>query len=121
MGWGVHIDAGIGDDLETLLDRSPWHFLNHSCDSNIMVRGRELVAIRHIRAGVEVTFNYNANEYNLACPFTCHCGSHFCSGEIRGFKHLSRAERQRLWPLLSEHLRSPLDPIPKTLPQPVLI
>ena len=116
VGWDVHIDAGIGDDLETLLDRSPWHFLNHSCDSNIMVRGRELVAIRHIRAGVEVTFNYNTTEYDMACPFTCRCGSLFCTG----FKHLSHAGQQRLWPLLSEHLRSLLDKIPDRRPQPVL-
>ena len=120
VAWGLHIDAGIGNDMETLVDRCPWHFLNHSCDSNIMVRGRELVATRHIRAGEEVTFNYNTTEYDMASPFTCRCDSPHCAGEIRGFKHLSRAERERLRPLLGEHLRSLLDKIPRTLAQPAL-
>jgi hypothetical protein len=120
VGWGVHIEAGPDIDLETLMDRYSWRFLNHSCDGNTAVRGCELVAIRHIRAGTEVTFNYNTTEYDMACPFTCHCGSLLCAGEIHGFKHLSRAEQQRLRPLLSEHLRSLLDQIPDGLPQPVL-
>lgn len=121
VGWGVHVEAGLDNDLETLMDRYPWRFLNHSCEGNTMVRGQELVAVRQIRAGVEVTFNYNATEYDMACPFTCHCESSLCAGEIRGFKHLSRAGQERLRPLLSEHLRARLDTVPDTLPQPAFI
>ena len=119
VGWGLNIDAGVGNDMETLLDLYPWRFLNHSCECNTKVRARDLVAIRHIRAGEEVTFNYNTTEYDMASPFTCRCRSPLCASEIRGFKHLSRAERERLRPLLGEHLRSQLDKTPRTLSQAV--
>jgi hypothetical protein len=113
VAWDEHI-AREGEDLETLLDRYPWLFLNHSCDSNAMVRGRDLVAIRSILAGEEITFNYNTTEYDMAAPFACHCGSPFCAGEIRGFKGLSTPQRERLRPWLSEYLLRILEgePVP---------
>jgi hypothetical protein len=103
--WNLHIEVNGSLSLEELMDRFPWRFLNHSCDGNSMVQGNYLVAVRGIRPGEEVTFNYNATEYDMARPFTCHCGSPFCIGEIRGFKYLAPTERERLRPLLNLYLQ----------------
>lgn len=96
-----------------------WRFLNHACRPNAAIAGRQLVALRAIAAGEEVTFDYNTTELELAEPFNCHCGA--CGGRlIRGFKHLSPAEQAQLAPHLAPHLArllpSPV-PLPVPLPQ----
>ncbi|NNC86935.1 MAG: SET domain-containing protein [Akkermansiaceae bacterium] len=47
-------------------------FINHSFSPNLAVRGRDLVAIRDIIPGEEVTFNYLESESEISCPFVCH-------------------------------------------------
>jgi hypothetical protein len=81
----------------------PWRFLNHSCEPNTVLRGREFVALRPIEPGEEVTFDYNTTEYEMAEPFTCECGT--CGGRtIGGFARLSPAEREKLAPYIAPHL-----------------
>jgi hypothetical protein len=120
MGWNLHIDVNEDLSIKEMIDRFPWRFLNHSCDGNTMIQGNCLVALRLICSGEEVTFNYNTTEYEMACPFTCNCGSPFCIGEIRGFKFLAPAERDRLRPLLHLHLQSRPDMSQITSGDPVL-
>jgi hypothetical protein len=56
------------------------------------VDGRRLVALRELAAGEELTFDYNATEWDLAEPFRCSCGA--CGGSIvRGFAHLDDRAR----------------------------
>lgn len=105
----VHIEVGKEHSLDEALVRYPWRFLNHSCNPNTIVRGREVAALRKIPKGTEVTFNYNTTEFDMAIPFACRCGSPNCAGQIRGFRHLPASERERLRPLLAEHLRRRLE------------
>lgn len=44
-------------------------FINHSFTPNIFIRNKELVALKDINLGEEITFNYNDNEINMAAPF----------------------------------------------------
>jgi hypothetical protein len=119
VGWNLHLDVNGSTSLEELMDHSPWRFMNHSCDGNAMVQDNHLVAIRVIRPGEEITFNYNATEFEMVCPFTCRCGSLFCVREIRGFKYLKPKERERLRPLLNLHLKNFLDMPGTTVEHPV--
>ena len=57
VGWDLHLCVE-GDDIQVLLDDHAWRFINHSCEGNTMVSGRDLVAVRRIPRGEEVTFNY---------------------------------------------------------------
>jgi SET domain-containing protein len=59
-------------------------FINHSCEPNLgrrRIRGRLMFfSIRNIRAGAELTFDYQFRKY---VPRTvCHCGSPKCRGTI---------------------------------------
>ena len=105
IGKNLHIDLAIGLRAEEILDRHPWRFINHSCDPSALVHNLEVVACREIQPWEEVTLNYNTTEYVIAERFTCRCGSVRCLGEIRGFKHLPPAERERLRFFLAPHLR----------------
>ena len=82
----------------------PWIYTNHSCAPNTRVQGRELVAIKPISTGDEVTFDYETTEWDMAEPFQCLCGSPDCRKEIRGYKHLTDSTRRLLGPGVCAYL-----------------
>lgn len=104
VGESLHIAPGVSPTTEKRLDRYFWRFMNHSCDPNTVVREREVFAWRDIHPGEAVTFDYNTTEWEMAEPFICHCGNVGCLKEIRGFKHLTAALRERLL-VVAPHLR----------------
>ncbi len=61
---------------------------NHSCDPNCgFTRGPVgLRAMRDIRIGDELTFDYAMSEA-FSPPWSCRCGSHRCRGQIRASDH----------------------------------
>jgi hypothetical protein len=63
------IKIGDGKHIEDYLGR----FINHSCNPSVEISGREVVAIRDLEIGDEVTFNYLENEDELVVPFECSC------------------------------------------------
>src|SRR5215213_5158619 len=68
-----------------------WQYLNHSCEPSGYVNAAEycFCALRNIRKGEEITFNYLTTEDELATPFQCGCGSAKCFGFIGGYKFLT--------------------------------
>jgi|HubBroStandDraft_1064217.scaffolds.fasta_scaffold114993_2 SET domain-containing protein len=72
-------------DLDGNVEWNPARFLNHSCTPNseaVWEEGRVwIVALRDIRAGEEITFNYG---YDLAdyAEHPCRCGAPKCVGYI---------------------------------------
>jgi hypothetical protein len=91
--------------------RAAWRFLNHACEPNARLDGRQLMAWRPIAAGEEITFDYETTELDMAEPFACACPA--CGGRpVRGFRHLDAAEQARRAPLLAEYLRARLAPCP---------
>ena len=83
-------------------------FVNHSCESNCFLDFEclGLKALRKIKKGEEITFNYLTTEFKMHSPFICHCSSLNCFGEIRGFKFLSKEKQKLLFCNLSPFLRS---------------
>jgi hypothetical protein len=73
---GRYLDGGVGG--------SGAEFVNHSCDPNVVARtrGKRLwfLSVRPIRAGEELTVNYNFRKGPK--PIACRCGSPKCRGTI---------------------------------------
>ena len=75
-------------------------FANHSCDPNCYVDkwivGDKLrigiFALRPVRAGEELVFNYNVDRYG-ADPQPCYCGEPNCAGFIGGKTQTERATK----------------------------
>lgn len=72
----------IGYELDMILEGTS-HFFNHSCDPNAGVRKiSELVAIRDIEKGEEITFDYSAtigpNVTEKVWTLDCLCGAKNC-------------------------------------------
>ena len=65
--------------------KEPSDCFNHSCDPNLGFLGQiGLVALREIRAGEELTFDYAMSDGEAYDEFECHCGSPNCRQKITG-------------------------------------
>ncbi len=68
-------------------------YINHSCNPNTGVRGRQtFVARRPIRRGEEVTFDYAMTDLDYF-SFPCHCAEPACRRVIMGYRHLPQHKR----------------------------
>jgi len=66
-------------------------FVNHSCNPNTKIwRSVFLVAIKNIKPGDEITFNY-AHSHNKGLGFTCKCGSKNCRKFVSNSDYLNKA------------------------------
>jgi uncharacterized protein len=72
-------------------------FINHSCDPNCEadeIKGRVIItAIRDIRAGEELTYDYNLYDGELDDRSLCHCGTENCRGSMYSEKELAKRAR----------------------------
>ncbi len=105
IGKDLHIDQRGARDATDRVRRFYWRYMNHGCDPSTSIRDRQVIALREIAPLEGVTFDYNTTEWDMAEPFHCHCGSPLCVGKVQGAKHLTRAQRERLLPLLPDYLR----------------
>ncbi|MEK7540119.1 MAG: SET domain-containing protein-lysine N-methyltransferase [Patescibacteria group bacterium] len=68
-----------------------WKYINHSCKPNAGLRGRSnVVAMRPIFPGEEVTIDYSITESGHNWHMRCRCGLPECRRVIKGAQYLSR-------------------------------
>lgn len=66
-------------------------FFNHSCDPNTGIKGRvTVVALRNIKKGEEVTFDYSLNEGDIFWRLKCNCGHKNCRKVIRSIQFVPK-------------------------------
>jgi XTP/dITP diphosphohydrolase len=98
IDWGKHLES-----------HPPAKFLNHSCYPNAGVKTNNrgypfLSAMRNIKKGEEVTFDYAMSEYNITPKFHCRCGSKNCRKLIGGFKFLDTKTKKKYKDFISSYL-----------------
>ncbi len=105
VGPALHLDQDCAHDEFDVVRRYFWRYMDHHCDPTTVIRDREVIALRDLAEGDGVTFNYNTTESDMAEPFRCQCGSVHCVGEVRGARHLTRAQRAQVARWLPAYLR----------------
>lgn len=74
-------------DGKIILMQEPEKFINHSCDPSTFVKTRNglrlVLAMRNIRTGEEITYDYSMNGDNDG-TFICKCGSKNCRKVYQG-------------------------------------
>jgi len=87
----------VGDQVYCLWDNDPtqWAPQNHSCSPNTLYDGLNVVAIRKIQKGEELTLDYSSFLDETAETFQCHCNSPECRKIIRGIKGNSINQREK--------------------------
>lgn len=76
----------ISQDVYILWSNNPadWAPQNHSCNANTGYVGLNVVALKNIVKGEELTLDYANFLDEKAQPFQCNCGNSNCRGLIKG-------------------------------------
>lgn len=94
-----------GKTHKYFLPASPWKYLNHSCNPNAGIKNnREIVAIRPIKKGEEITFDYamnNIDEWKMKCK----CGSENCRKIISAFNALDDKTKKKYSNYVIDYIR----------------
>lgn len=81
-------------------------WLNHSCEPNCSVRGRNAItALRAIKAGEEITIDYSFTDSMPNWDMRCLCGTKGCRKRLVGFYDLPKAFRERNNERWSDYLK----------------
>jgi hypothetical protein len=90
----TYLTVQVANDKHILLDPQFLQYINHSCDPNVFfdTTMMKVIALKPIHSGEEFSFFYPSAEWDMAQPFTCHCGSKNCLKEIKGAAYLSKEE-----------------------------
>jgi len=76
----------LSDEVYVLWDENPaeWAPQNHSCEPNTSFHGLNVIALRPIAKGEELTLDYAELLNEEGEPFECHCGVRSCRGLVTG-------------------------------------
>ena len=87
----TYLTVQIDIDKHIILQPEHLQYINHSCDPNVFfdTYAMQIIALKTIQQGDEMTFFYPSTEWDMAQPFTCYCGSDKCIGEIKGAAHIN--------------------------------
>jgi hypothetical protein len=82
----LRLSVQIEEDLYLVTpNEGPADWVNHSCDPNAGLLGQiVLVALRDIRAGDEICFDYATSDGSPYDEFECGCASRHCRGHVTG-------------------------------------
>jgi len=92
-----HYAVPLSSEVYVLWDNNPseWAPQNHSCDPNTAYKGLNLVAIRPIKAGEELTMDYAYLLDENSESFDCQCGASICRNKISGIKGNSVTSKEQ--------------------------
>ncbi len=80
---------------------NPWFSMRHSCNPNTGINDwHEVVALRTIPQGEEVTIDSSIVEADPAWNHPCHCGSKNCRKVMRPIQHLPSVAYKRYAPFV---------------------
>jgi len=93
-------------DIDGHVDYNLAKFINHSCDPNSevdIIRGRIwIIALRDIRQGEEIFYNYGYDDFDDFWEHPCRCGSLRCPGYIMAEHEWGKLKRE-----LKKRLKNP--------------
>lgn len=86
------------EDGKTVIDGNGMAaFINHSCDPNCEtdeIEGRVwIIALRNIRSGEELSYEYNLYDAEEGDPAPCFCGSKHCRGTMFSPEEVKRLKK----------------------------
>lgn len=86
-----YLTIQTGTDTHITLDPGFLQYTNHSCSPTAFfdTGSMELICLRALEPGAEISFFYPGTEWEMAQPFVCNCGEPGCIQLINGASHLS--------------------------------
>ncbi len=92
-----YLTIQIGENQHIELLPTCLECTNHSCDPNCFfdITSQELICLKAINLGDELTFFYPSSEWEMEQIFICQCGTKHCIQIIKGAKYINPTQRQR--------------------------
>ncbi len=92
----------VGIDKNTWIDpEGDFHFINHSCNPNLGIKGRvTYCALKNIKKGEELTFDYSINEADPNWQMKCSCGAENCRKIVKSIEFLPKETYQQYLPFV---------------------
>lgn len=89
-----YLTVQIGHHKHITLQPEYLQYTNHSCDPSVFfdTSTMQVLALKPIQPGDELTFFYPSTEWEMAQAFDCNCGSYNCLRRIQGAAFLNDAE-----------------------------
>lgn len=93
QSYATYLTVQTGVDQHITLQPEFLQYINHSCDPNVFfdTTSMELVCLKPLKPGDELTFFYPSTEWDMSQPFVCNCGSKQCLQLINGASHLDKS------------------------------
>jgi hypothetical protein len=89
----------VQTDVNTHITLQPefLQYINHSCNPNVFFNTTtmELVCLKALQPGDELTFFYPSTEWDMSQPFVCNCKDAHCLQLINGAAHLDKSTLQK--------------------------
>lgn len=101
---------GLGKDLWLNPNQTSARHVNHSCDPNTVLIRRTLYAIKFVKQGDEITFDYSFSDVDPYWHVDCHCGAKNCRKIIGSIYTLAptlfKARKRFIQPFFSAMYRA---------------
>lgn len=99
----------IDDKTHIQLDKIS-RTINHSCEPNTGIRNNifqayDFIALRNIKKGEEITWDYETTEYISIAVKNCLCGSRNCRRVLRGFKYRVKELLEKYGIYIADYLK----------------
>ncbi len=93
QAYATYLTVQTGVDTHITLQPEFLQYINHSCAPNVFFNTdtMELMALKELQPGDELTFFYPSTEWDMSQPFVCNCKSADCLQLINGASHLDNS------------------------------
>lgn len=112
QSYATYLTVQTGLNRHITLDPEFLQYINHSCNPNVFfdTTQMQVVALKSIKRGEELTFFYPSTEWEMVQPFVCNCGSSECLQLINGASHLDKStlEKYRLTDFIMQQSKQKL-------------
>lgn len=97
QSYATYLTVQTGVDIHITLQPEFLQYINHSCDPNVFfdTASMELICLKPLQPGDELTFFYPSTEWEMSQPFVCNCQSSSCLQLINGAAHLDKSTLQK--------------------------
>ncbi len=93
QSFATYLTVQTGVDTHITLQPEFLQYINHSCNPNVFFNTStmELVCLKPLEPGDELTFFYPSTEWDMSQPFVCNCKDANCLQLINGASHLDKS------------------------------
>lgn len=93
QSFATYLTVQTGINTHITLQPEFLQYINHSCEPTVFfdTTAMELVCLKLLQPGDELTFFYPSTEWDMSSPFVCNCKTAECLQLINGASHLDQS------------------------------